>query len=199
MVEWQIKNPGGEVVDGFPSRNQSCIDGDPGCDQDAATDGKCVFQVGVSTRVTDARLPECNPNPVESISINKPNVLSPPNPVDAANGVALRDALAGLGLTVKAGTNILVPGVPDVLRDHCTAPPAAITVPHPPGLPGVRELNIAARDGAGAHMRENRVNLICMPNTAVRHASMWTFSPARRAASCHCASATRSATATPTT
>lgn len=166
MSEWQIKNPGGEVNDGFPSKNQSCIDGDPTCDQDAATDGKCVFQVGVCNRVTDARLPECNPTAVESISINKPNLLSPPNPVDAANGVALRTALATLGMTVKAGTNVLVPGVPDLLRDHC-APPAAITVPHPPGLAGARELNIAARDGAGARMRENAVNLICTPNTAV--------------------------------
>ena len=29
MAEWQIKNPSGVVNDGFPSRNQSCIDGDP--------------------------------------------------------------------------------------------------------------------------------------------------------------------------
>ena len=166
MTEWQIKNPGGEVNDGFPSKTQSCIDGDPTCDQDAATDGACVFQVAACNRVTDARLPDCNPVAVESISINKPNLLSPPNPVDAANGVALRSALAALGMTVKAGTNIVLPGTPDVLRDHCS-PSAAIRVPHPAGLPGTKELNIAARDGAGARMRENTVRLICAPNTAV--------------------------------
>jgi cysteine-rich repeat protein len=60
----------------------------------------------------------------------------------------------------------LVPGVPDLLHDHCSAP-TSITVPHPAGLPGVRQLNVSARDGLGARMRENTVNLVCMPNTAV--------------------------------
>jgi cysteine-rich repeat protein len=31
----------------------------------------------------------------------------------------------------------------------------------------VRQLNVSARDGLGARMRENTVNLVCLPNTAV--------------------------------
>jgi cysteine-rich repeat protein len=54
MAEWQIKNPGGAVNDGFPSVTQSCIDGDPGCDQDGATDGKCVYQVRCAHRTDRA-------------------------------------------------------------------------------------------------------------------------------------------------
>src|SRR4029077_11376983 len=116
--------------------------------------------------VTDARIPSCNPVQIESISINKPNVLKPADAVDAANGTALKNTIAGLGLTVKAGTNVLVPGAPDVLLDHCSAT-TGITVPHPAGLAASRALNIAARDGLGARMRSNQVTLICAPNTAV--------------------------------
>ena len=77
--------------DGFPSRTQSCIDGDPACDQDGATDGKCVFQVAACTRVTDARLPGLQPAQIESISINKPNVLG----ADGSGRRGERTALAG--------------------------------------------------------------------------------------------------------
>jgi cysteine-rich repeat protein len=166
MAEWQIKLANGAVSGGFPLTSQSCIDGDPGCDQDGATDGKCVFQTAVCDHVTDARIPSCNPIQVESISINKPNVLKPADVVDAANGTALKTIIAGLGLTVKAGTNILVPGVPDLLHDHCSAT-TGITVKHLAGLPGSKTLNIAARDGLGARMRSNQVTLTCTPNTAV--------------------------------
>src|SRR5262249_33252001 len=140
--------------------------GDPGCDQDGKTDGKCVFQTAVCAHVTDARIPSCNPIQVESISINTPNVLKPADAVDAANGTALKNTIAGLGLTVKAGTNVLIPGVPDLLHNHCSAT-TGITVPHPAGLAASRTFNIAARDGFGAHLRSNQVTLICSPNTAV--------------------------------
>ena len=150
MAEWQIKLPNGKVSSGFPLPTQSCIDGDPGCDRDGATNGKCVFQTAVCDHVTDARIPSCNPVQVESISINKPNVLKPADAVDAANGTALKNAIAGLGLTVKAGTNVLIPGTPD-----------------PAGLAASRTFNIAARDGLGARMRSNQVTLTCTPNTAV--------------------------------
>jgi cysteine-rich repeat protein len=166
MAEWRIKLPNGKVSSGFPLTTQSCIDGDPGCDQDGKTDGKCVFQTAVCDHVTDARIPSCNPIQVESISINRPNLLKPADAVDAANGTALKNTIAGLGLTVKAGTNVLVPGVPDLLHDHCSAT-TGLTVPHPAGLAASRIFNIAARDGLGARMRSNQVTLTCAPNTAV--------------------------------
>jgi hypothetical protein len=40
MAEWQLKLPNGAVSSGFPLTTQSCIDGDPGCDQDGATSGQ---------------------------------------------------------------------------------------------------------------------------------------------------------------
>ncbi len=166
MAEWRIKLANGLMSGGFPLMSQPCVDGDPGCDRDGATDGKCVFETAVCTHVTDARLPGCNPLQVESISVNKPGPLSASAPVDVANANALVGALAGLGLTVKAGTNVLVPGTPDVQHDHCTAT-TGITVPHPAGLSAAKTLNIAARDGLGGRMHSNQVTLICGPNTAV--------------------------------
>jgi cysteine-rich repeat protein len=82
---------------------------------------------------------------------------------DAANGTALKNALAG-PLTGRAGTNVLVPACRT--WRPCTAT-TGITVPHPAGLPGSKGLNIAARDGEGARMRQNAVTLVCMPNAAV--------------------------------
>ena len=166
MAEWRIKLANGLVSGGFPLLNQPCIDGDPGCDQDGKTDGKCVFQTAVCVHVTDPRLPGCNPIQVESISINKPGPLSATDPVDIANANALKTAIAALGLTVKAGTNVLISGTPDTQHDHCTAD-TGINVPHPAGLSAAKTLNIAARDGLGARMRSNQVTLICSPNTAV--------------------------------
>jgi cysteine-rich repeat protein len=166
MAEWRIKLVNGLVSGGFPLTTQPCIDGDPGCDEDGATNGQCVFQTAVCAHVTDARIPDCDPIQVESISINKPGPLSATDPVDKANANALVNAIAALGLTVKAGTNVLIPGTPDTQHDHCTAD-VGINVPHPAGLSAVKTLNIAARDGFGARMRSNQVTLICSPNTAV--------------------------------
>jgi cysteine-rich repeat protein len=166
MAEWQITLPNGKVSGGFPLTTQSCIDGDPTCDQDGTIDGKCAFDVAVCADEMDGRLPACNPIQVASISINRPSPLSATEPVDTANATTLVTAIKSLGLTVKAGTNVLVPGTPITQRNDCTAT-FGITVPHPAGLAASKTLNIAARDGLGAHMRSNAVTLVCAPNTAV--------------------------------
>jgi cysteine-rich repeat protein len=166
MAEWQIKVPNGKVSGGFPLTTQSCIDGDPACDLDGTIDGKCAFQVAVCADEIDARLPSCNPIQVASISINRPSPLSATEPIDMANATTLVAAIKSLGVTVKAGTNVLVPGTPITQRNDCTAT-FAITVPHPAGLAASKTLNIAARDGLGARMRSNAVTVVCAPNTAV--------------------------------
>ena len=75
-------------------------------------------------------------------------------------------AIEPLGVTVKAGTNVLVPGTPITQRNDCTSA-FHIIVPHPAGLAGSRTLNIGARDGLGGRMSSNQVTLTCTPNTAV--------------------------------
>ncbi len=76
MAEWRIKLSNGQVSGGFPLRTQSCIDGDPGCDDDGKIDGSCAFDVAVCADEMDARLPKCNPLQVASISVLKPNPLT---------------------------------------------------------------------------------------------------------------------------
>ncbi len=165
-AEWTVQNPGGEVIDGMPSHTQRCIDGDPACDQDGASDGQCLFDVGVCLGATDVRVPSCQPAAIESVSLNAPNPLLVTAPHDVANASALVAALAATGVTVRAGTNVLVAGAPVAQRDSCTAP-VGVRVPHPPGLAGTTPLLIAAREIDGGRMRRNRVDLVCDPNTAV--------------------------------
>jgi cysteine-rich repeat protein len=166
MAEWQIKLSSGQVSGGFPLRTQSCIDGDPGCDDDGKIDGSCAFDVAICADEMDARLPNCNPIQVASISIQKPNPLTATLAIDKANAATLVSAAESLNVTVKAGTNVLALGSPIKQRNDCTAP-FHITVPHPAGLAASKTLNIAAHDGLGARMTSNQVTLTCAPNTAV--------------------------------
>jgi cysteine-rich repeat protein len=166
MAEWRIKLSNGQVSGGFPLKTQSCIDGDPGCDDDGKIDGSCAFDVAVCADEIDPRLPNCNPIQVASISLKQPNPLTASLAIDKANAATLVSAISTLGLTVKAGTNVLVPGTPITQRNDCTAA-FPITVPHPAGLAASKTLNMAAHDGLGARMTSNQVTLTCTPNTAV--------------------------------
>jgi cysteine-rich repeat protein len=161
LAEWRIRNPAGSA-----SRTQLCTDGDPACDQDGVTDGRCVYETAVCTVVRDPRLPGCAPQQIASVALNQPKPLTATEPVDVANAAALRDAVAGLGITVKSGSTVVVPGVPSDVHDRCTTT-VGVTVPHDPGRLGTKVLNMGARDGLGGRMRENRVTLACLPNTAV--------------------------------
>src|SRR5262249_38865862 len=86
--------------------------------------------------------------------------------VDVANAATLVNGIKALGLTLKAGTNVLVPGAPLSQRSDCTTT-FGLVVPHPAGLTGSKTFNIAAHDGLGGRMRSNAVTLVCAPNTAV--------------------------------
>lgn len=165
-AEWTLRNPAGEVVDGMPARTQRCVDGDPACDQDGASDGKCVLELGVCLGADDPRVPTCQPDPIESVSLNAPNPLLVSAPTDVANATALVQALSALGVTVRAGTNVLVAGQAIAQRDACTAP-VAFVVPHPAGLPAGKQLLMAARTVDGGRMRRNRIDVVCDPNVAV--------------------------------
>ncbi|MGH7896302.1 MAG: DUF4215 domain-containing protein [Candidatus Binatia bacterium] len=166
QVEWVIKNPGGEIVDGFPSTQQRCYDGDPGCDSDEADDGKCTFDVAVCLAANDTRIASCQPQGLKYFTLKAPSLLNAVDPNDLANGAVLRDAVAAFGLPVRDGSTVVVPGVPLVGRDVCTGP-LGLTVPHVPGLVGSRSIEAASRDLAGSRMRHNRVDLICVPNPSV--------------------------------
>jgi cysteine-rich repeat protein len=162
MLEWAIRNP---AVSGFPPSSITCIDGDPACDGDGATNGSCTFRVSACLNVTDVRIPSCEPAAVEFIKLRRPSPTDPNDDVEAANAQPLLDAVKALGVTVRSGTTVLQEGTPESRADRCTATVSQI-VPHPQGATGRRLLAARAGDTAG-HTVSNRVALGCAPNPAV--------------------------------
>lgn len=166
VVEWAVRNPAAPTEDGFPLPVQRCIDGDPACDADGASDGTCVFQVAACLAADDPRLPSCQPSGVRDVTLNTPNPLKVTAPADVARATALVEALAALGVTVKAGTNVVIAGGPVVGRDRCTTP-LLLPVPRTAGGVGTVSLEVAAQSIEGGRMRGNGLDLVCEPNPAV--------------------------------
>jgi cysteine-rich repeat protein len=166
LAEWAVRNPGAETVRGFPSTTQTCVDGDPGCDTDGATDGGCSFAVNACLAATDPRVPACQPAPITWVKLRRPNPLAPADPVDAANAAQLVDAFEALGVTVYYRDTILHQGEPQPGRDRCSQT-LSLRVPHATGAIGRRIFALAAADAAGQRMRRNRITLACAPNPAV--------------------------------
>ena len=161
-LEWAIQENG---AGGFPDKTQACIDGDPTCDADGATDGVCTFHVSACLNVTDARLPACKPHNMSYIKIRRPNPLKPADNAEGANGNDLAAALEGLGPTVRVGTTVIKSGSPSAIADHCT-PAFEQKVPHANGVAGRRLLAAVATDVTGTRS-SNRMVLKCLPNPAV--------------------------------
>ncbi|MCW5891697.1 MAG: DUF4215 domain-containing protein [bacterium] len=166
LLEWAVRNPAAPIEDGFPSPAQRCIDGDPACDADGASDGTCLFQVAACLAADDPRLPACQPAGVTNVTLKTPNPLKVTAAADVARAAALVQALAALGVTVKGGSNVVVPGAPVLGRDRCTAP-VLLPVPHAPGAAATVSLEVAAQSSAGGRMRRNAIDLVCEPNRAV--------------------------------
>src|SRR5438093_1626559 len=166
FLEWAIENPNSPVVNGFPSRNQTCIDGDPSCDADGVSDGTCTFRLGACINVDDPRLPTCHPPAIKLLELLHPPPLNPADATDVANLGRLVPALEALGPTVKAGSTILQSGVPVTARNVCT-PLLPFVVPHLPSLIARRVVDARATDTAGHRMGSNPMTLTCEPNPAV--------------------------------
>ena len=162
MIEWALETT---PSTGLPSSSQDCIDGDPACDFDGATDGVCTFHVSACLNVTDARLPTCAARPISTLKVHAPNPLRPRDATDQANAQALLGALQGLGVEVRTGRTVLQPGTPNGQPDHCTAP-FVQRVPHAAGAVARRLLSTAASATTGQRS-SNRIALACLPNPAV--------------------------------
>jgi cysteine-rich repeat protein len=162
LLEWAVQNT---PVAGLPSTTQTCVDGDPACDQDGANDGSCTFQVSACLNVTDARLPKCRAESVEFLNLHRPSPLNPRDPVEAAEAQQLLPAVEALGLSIRSGSTYLQAGLPDALHDHCTAP-FLLRVPHAPNATGRRLLSASATTLTGDRT-SNRIALACLPNPAV--------------------------------
>ena len=166
FLEWAIENPNGPIVNGFPSANQTCIDGDPSCDADGASDGTCTFRLGACINFDDLRLPTCHPPAIKVVALLRPAPLSPADATDVTNLGELVPALESLGMTLVAGTRTLQSGTPVTARSVCTALHPFV-VPHLPGLVASRVVDATATDTEGHRMAGNRMTLRCNPNPAV--------------------------------
>src|SRR6266849_1857649 len=85
MLEWALQTT---PVAGFPAKSQTCIDGDPACDQDGATDGVCTFDVRACLNVTDVRLPHCGAHFVGDLNARRPSPTRPVDQTEADNATA---------------------------------------------------------------------------------------------------------------
>ena len=166
LAEWAVRNPEQPTTSGFPAETQSCIDGDPRCDTDGATDGGCTFAVNVCLAMDDPRVPSCQPQAIDFVKMRRPSPLGGGDAIDLANGVQIADALQALGTDVYYRDTLLHEGTPQAARDNCTTP-LALRVPHAPGAIGRRIFTLAAGDTDARRMRRNRMTLACEPNPAV--------------------------------
>ena len=75
-AEWYVRNPNN--LRGVLSVRQSCVQGDPSCDQDDDP-ATCTIDVSVCLRVPDARLvPSCTLDEIITYSIRRPKVRADP-------------------------------------------------------------------------------------------------------------------------
>jgi hypothetical protein len=129
VSEWIVRNPTNvPELDhkGLTSGSQTCVDGDPTCDEDSTVNGHCLFQVSVCVNNEDGRLldgtePACLPSEVASWELRQPRPDSP-KAVDAANAVALRSALGALGASTVRGSHqeVVTFGTALIEHDRCT-------------------------------------------------------------------------------
>src|SRR5579871_292350 len=165
-LEWQVRNPNGAVSKGFPSRTQTCIDGDPACDADGLNDGGCSFQVETCLHVPDARLPSCVLYGLQSVNLRRPNAVSPADAVDAANAATLAGALETTPVELLSGSTVLQANPPTLAINACS-PLVTLRVPRAKGKSGQRSFTLAATAVDGKAMRSNHLHLVCANEPAV--------------------------------
>ena len=177
ILEWIVDDPFNEpAVDrkGLPSRAQTCTDGDVVCDADGVTDGVCTFRVGLCLNMPDKRLvkqgvPVCTPSDVATWEVKKPKPTSK-LPIEAANAVTLRDAVAALGSATIGGKyqEVLTFAPPLAAAEPCTAL-VDVVVPLKEGIaPGKAKVAASATTspppGASSGLRDkDTLKLICLP------------------------------------
>ena len=78
QAEWELELADPAVsASGLPEPTQGCTDGDPGCDADGDSDGRCTFRTRVCLRVPDPRRPTCEPAEIDLVKIKAPLPLGP--------------------------------------------------------------------------------------------------------------------------
>ncbi len=125
---------------GLQTADESCTDGDPGCDADGIVNGVCSFPLSLCLNV--AGDPVCPASGLSSV----PTV----RPAKGAVAAALQQALAAL----------------DPAQPACTTP--GVAVPLVAGLNGVKPqtVKLAVMAKSGSKRDRNKLRLTCRPSSA---------------------------------
>ncbi len=129
QVEWYVaKNPSMDKDRfGLPNEQQTCQDGDAGCDYSGGTDGTCLFKVVACVNNSSSGLGACKAKGLSSL------LLLAPRP-DAASSQTVRDALAADVMALQtalmrfenpanpAGGYTVAPPIADGVENLCTQP-----------------------------------------------------------------------------
>ena len=167
LVQWDLVT-GDPALDrnGNPDNEQSCIDGDPTCDQDDTINNLCSWEISACLGVDNPELPICDAAPIEFAKLRKPRVDFGRNAIDLTNADEVVEALMSLGGTVKSGRTTVQsgPNLPD--GGACTQP-FQFLVPVGARSLAPKALSVGARDASGRSIVGNKINLTCLPNDAV--------------------------------
>jgi cysteine-rich repeat protein len=167
LVQWDLVTADPALDrNGNPDNEQSCIDGDPNCDQDGLINNLCTWDVSACLGVNNAEKPLCDAERIVFAKLRKPRVGFGRDPVDLGNADTVAAALIGLGGTVKSGTTTLQNG-PDLPENGICTNSFEFLVPVGARALSARPLSVGARDAGGRSVVGNKINLACLRNDAV--------------------------------
>lgn len=106
-VEWSLAHEDIELLtSGIPSRRQTCVDNDPGCDFDPEV-GSCELHIWACFGAEDTRL-ECIEQPVASVSVMSPSTRATGDAADVRTDLLEGlSSLAGVSLTEETCTGVM--------------------------------------------------------------------------------------------
>ena len=167
LVQWDLMTADPALDrNGNPDNEQSCIDGDPTCDQDDTINNICAWEISACLGINNPELPLCDAEPIEFAKLRKPRVGFGKDPIDLANADEVAAALIGLGGTVKSGRTTLQTG-PNLPANGACTNSFEFQVPVGVRALSPKALSVGARDAGGRSVVGNKMNLTCLPNDAV--------------------------------
>jgi hypothetical protein len=98
-----------------------CADGDPACDLDRTRDGQCTFGVALCFANADPRYTGCEPSPVRSLEVLKPNPARSLSVSGRANAQRLESTLAAVGLEIRRRGRVVASEQTPMGGNQCTS------------------------------------------------------------------------------
>jgi hypothetical protein len=132
----EFNHPGGIVLNKKKTRVKNvipCRDGDPLCDLDGQSDGRCTFGVSICLGSKDANLPKCSPTQVGTVEVLSPNPANAKPGMNLDNALALERDLVTLGLRVERHGQVIAAAGTMLGPNYCS-PLVKLVTPAPASL-----------------------------------------------------------------